>query len=345
MDVNRIGLEEWRDALPASGYEVFHEPEALSVLEDHTNAELRLYGAYKGQQAVGLFPAFVTDRPIGRTVLSPPISFSVPRLGPIVNPNSPKRRKRERINRELAEAVIDDTEVDNRTTLFRMTTPLEYTDPRPFGWNDFSLEPRFTYMVDLENTTMEAVMKGFSKSLRREMRKLDELDLTIETEGIESALRVYEDVVEQYRAYDDPAPISRSFLRDLLTSLPDDLWRVYVARTPDGRYKSGVVVLYGPDQAYFWQGGVTETYEGISVNSLLHRAIMEDVLTDPELESVTGYDLVGANTERLCEYKAKFNSDLRQYYVVESSGLEMELAKSTYQKLAGSLSKASSLGN
>ncbi|OAQ54434.1 hypothetical protein HTG_02480 [Natrinema mahii] len=334
MDIERLTLEEWGDALPATGYEVFHEPDALDVLDDHTDAERQLYGAFKGQQPVGLLPVFVDERSIGRTVLSPPVSLSVPRLGPILDPASPKRHKRERINRELTAGVIDAVGVGDRTTLFRMRCPLEYVDPRPYEWNDFSLEPRFTYVLDCEGETIESLMTGFSKSLRREMRKKDELDLTVEREGIESALRVYEDVVEQYRAHDDSPPISRAFLRDLLTALDDDLWRVYVARTPDGEYQSGVVTLYSPDLAYFWQGGVTATYEGVSVNSLLHRAILEDILTDPALESVTGYDLVGANTERLCEYKAKFNSDLRQYYVVESSGLEMSLAKTAYQKLS-----------
>ncbi len=337
MDIERLTLEEWGDALPAAGYEVFHEPDALGVLDDHTDAELQLYGAFKGQQPVGLLPVFVGDRSIGRTVLSPPVSLSVPRLGPILDPASPKRHKRERINRELTAGVIDAVGVGDRTTLFRMRCPIEYVDPRPYEWNDFSLEPKFTYVVDCEGETIENLMKGFSKSLRREMRKRDDLDLTVEREGIESALRVYEDVVEQYRAHDDPPPISRPFLRDLLTSLDDELWRVYVARTPDGEYQSGVVTLYSPDLAYFWQGGVTATYEGVSVNSLLHRAILEDVCSDPALESVTGYDLVGANTERLCEYKAKFNGDLRQYYVVESSGLEMSLAKSAYQTFSSAL--------
>jgi len=336
MDVTRIGLEAWREALPATGYEVFHDPDALAVLDDHTDAEVQLYGAYKGEQAVGLLPVFVSERPIGRTVLSPPTSFSVPRLGPIISPNSPKRHKRERINQELAEAVIETLGLDTRTTLFRMSCPIGYTDPRPYAWQDLSVTPRFTYVIDLEDAPVESVVQRFSKSLRREMRKRDDLDLSIETEGIDAAMRVYEDVVAQYHAYDDPAPLSRAFLWDLLESLDDDRWRVYVARTPDGEYKSGVITLYGPDLAYFWQGGVTASYDGISVNSLLHYAILEDIGTDPELESVTGYDLVGANTERLCEYKAKFNSDLRQYYVVESSGLEMSVAKSAYQTFASS---------
>ncbi|WP_049923564.1 GNAT family N-acetyltransferase [Halopiger djelfimassiliensis] len=338
MDVERLTLSEWDDALPHSGFEVFHDPDALAVLDAHTDADLTLYGAYKGGQAVGLLPVFVDERSVGRTVFSPAVSLGVPRLGPIISPNSPKRRKWERINGELADAVVDDLEIGKRSTLFRMTCPLGYDDPRPYAWNEFTTKPQFTYVVDLtDDADVEDAMAGFSKSLRNEMRRYDELDLSIETEGIDAALRVYDDVVSQYERYDDTAPMSRPFLRDLLSSLDDDRWRVYVARTPDGTYKSGIITLFSTDLAYYWQGGVTASYENVSVNNLLHRVILEDLVTDPALESVTGYDLVGANTERLCEYKGKFNGDLRPYYVVESSGFEMTLAKSVYSTVSGSL--------
>ncbi|TYT62492.1 GNAT family N-acetyltransferase [Natrialba swarupiae] len=336
MDVTRIDLEDWREALPSSGYEIFHEPDALRVLDDHTDATLRLYGAYKGQQSVGLLPVFVGERSIGRTAFSPPVSLGVPRLGPILDPNSPKPRKAERINGELISAVVDDLAVANRSTLFRSSCHIYYDDPRPFAWNDLSVEPKFTYVVDLQGCSdVEDAMAGFSKSLRNEMRRIDDVDLTIQTEGIDAALRVYDDVVDQYAEYDDTAPMSRPFLRDLLSTLEDDQWRVYVARAPDGTYQSGIITLFAPELAYYWQGGVTASYDHVSVNNLLHRAILEDVVTDPDLESVTGYDLVGANTERLCEYKGKFNGELRPYYVVESSGLEMSLAKTAYRTFAG----------
>ncbi|MFD1564316.1 GNAT family N-acetyltransferase [Haloarchaeobius amylolyticus] len=338
MDVERLTLEEWGDALPKTGFEVFHDPDALAVLDTHTDAELTLYGAYKGQQAVGLLPVFVGEKSVGRIVFSPAVSLGVPRLGPIINPTSPKRRKWERINSALAEAVTDDLEADKRSTLFRMTCPLTYTDPRPYVWNDFSVEPEFTYVVDLEGVTdLEDAMMGFSKSLRNEMRRYDEMELSIGTEGIDAALRIYDDVVNQYTEYDDTAPMSRLFLRDLLSNLDDDRWRVYVARTPDGTYKSGIITLFSNELAYYWQGGVTASYENVSVNNLLHRVILDDIVSDPSLESIAGYDLVGANTERLCEYKGKFNGELRPYYVVESSGVEMTLAKTLHSAMNKSL--------
>ncbi|WIV67502.1 GNAT family N-acetyltransferase [Natrialbaceae archaeon AArc-T1-2] len=336
MDVERLTLEEWGDALPTSGVEPFHDPDALAVLENHTDAELQLFGAYKGGQAVGLLPVFVDEKPVGRTVLSPAPSLGVPRLGPIIDPISPKRRKRERINNRLAEAVIDATGADRRSTLFRMNCPLSYDDPRPYVWNGLTVEPEFTYVVDLEGCDdVASAMSGFSKTLRNEMRRYDDVSLSIETEGIDAAVRVYDDVVDQYERHGDAAPLSRSVLRDLLSSLDDDRWRVYVARTPDGSYESGIVTLFSTELAYYWQGGVTATYENVSVNTLLHRAILEDLVTDPGLESVTAYDLVGANTERLCEYKGKFNGELRPYYVIESAGLEMTVAKSAFKTLSG----------
>ncbi|WP_254861838.1 GNAT family N-acetyltransferase [Halovivax gelatinilyticus] len=337
MDVVEISLDDWREALPSRGYELFHEPAALSVLENHVPGELRLFGAYKGEHPVGLLPVFVTERPVGTTVVSPPTTMGVPRLGPLINPNSPKRSKHERINRTLAEGVTDALGTDGRTTLFRMVCPLDFTDPRPYEWQDFAVSPRFTYVVDVDEPDLDGVLSGFSRSLRNEMRRLDDTEVEITTEGIDSALRVYDDVEAQYDAHDDVAPMSRAFVSDLLAELDEDAWRVYVARDADGEYLSGIVTLFAPDLAYFWIGGVVATFEGVSVNNLLHRAILDDLVNDPALDSIEGYDLVGANTERLCEYKAKFNGRLRPYYVIESPGVEMQVAKYTYRKVGGVL--------
>lgn len=336
METRRLDIAEWGAALPRAGYEVFHEPAALGVLDDHADGDLRLYGAFKGEQAVGLLPVFVAERAVGRTVFSPPISLGVPRLGPVLSPNSPKRTKRERINAELVEAVLADVDATGRATLFRMTCPTDY-DPRPFQWNDLSLDPRFTYVLDLDGGDLADLLGGFSSSLRKEMRRLDDVDLTIETEGVDAARRISRDVVDRYADRDDSAPVTPGFVDDLLSALDDDHWRVYVARAPDGEDRSGIVTLYGPDTAYYWQGGVTASYDGVSVNNLLQHRILADLYEDPAFESVTAYDLVGANTEHLCEYKAKFNGDLRPYFVVESAGIEMQVAKSVYQRVANTM--------
>jgi hypothetical protein len=143
---------------------------------------------------------------------------------------------------------------------------------------------------------------------------------------------VYEQTKARYEEQGRGFPLSWEYVRDLVENLGEHA-RVYVVRGPDGEFLSGITALYSTDHAYFWQGGTRADYDGTSVNSLLHWRIITDILEDPNLDHVTGYDLMGANTERLCKYKSKFAADLVPYYVVESDSVGMDVAKATYQTL------------
>jgi hypothetical protein len=116
-------------------------------------------------------------------------------------------------------------------------------------------------------------------------------------------------------------------------------WPGRTAATAAACYDDRVLALVSNDAVFYWQGGVGIDYEdeegrSISVNAALHRAILEDILTDPELEDVESYDLVGANTRRLCKYKSKFGGQLSPYYVIESDDASTKMAKAGYQLLA-----------
>ncbi len=333
MRVESLDLADWSDELPETGFEVFHTASALSVLDDHISGELRLYGGFKGQQAVGLFPVVVQDRSVGTAVFSPPPGYGIHRLGPIVMPTSPKQRKRERVNQRFTEAVLEEIGIDDSLTLFRAICNAEYTDPRPYLWADLNIETKFTYVLDVEGETPDDVLSSFSKSLRRGIRDGEDLDVQIEREGVEGARAVYNNTVDRYEEQDQSFPLTWPYVRDLVTAL-EERARVYVARTPEGRFLSGITVLYSNDVGYFWQGGTRATYDNVSINSLLHWHVIRDIIEDPPYESVTGYDLMGANTERLCQYKSKFGAELVPYYVTESSGAGMEVAKRAYQMVA-----------
>lgn len=358
MNVETLELSEWEAALPTDGFEVFHRPEALDVLADHADGSLYLFGGFKGDQPIALLPVFVQERAVGSAVLSPPPSLGVPRLGPITMPTSPKRRKREKINLEFTREVLDhldadatvsdrleaaglDNSVTDRLsragldpslTIVRLECGPAYADPRPYGWEGYAITPRFTYVLEVGSSSPDELLKNASKSLRREIRDGKDLDVEVSVEGIEAARTVYEDTKARYDEQGEGFPLRWEYVQDLLSAL-EDRYRVYVARDPDGEYVTGITVLYSNDVAYFWQGGTRGIYEGTSVNSLLHWAIVEDIAEDPPVESVHAYDLMGANTENLCRYKAKFGADLVPYYVVESRGAGMDIAKKAYSFL------------
>jgi hypothetical protein len=333
MRLEELGLESWAGEFPVEGSEVFHLPAALGVLDDHTDAEMRLYGAYKGDHVVGLLPVFVTENPLGRMALSPPPGMGIPRLGPLVMPASPKQSKQESVNRSFADLLVDELSADSQRTLLRMECPTSYEDPRPFRWSGMDVDQSFTYVLDVESASLEEIMKGFSRDLRKEIRAAQDLPVTVEREQVDGALRIYEDVADRYSEQGERFPLSRAYVRDLVDAL-DDRCRVYVARGPDGSYQGGVILLYSNDVASFWQGGVRSEYEGVSINSLIHWRVIADIVEDPPVDSVRGYDLVGANTPRLCRYKAKFDADLVPYYAVETEGVPMSVAKRAYSLVA-----------
>lgn len=357
MRVEQLELSEWESALPSDGFEVFHLPEALDVVSRHSDTEMKLFGGFKGQQPIALLPVFVQRKSVGTAVTSPPPGLGIPRLGPILMPTSPKRRKQEKVNNEftesvlsqvgtdfdlddrlaaagvespLAESALDRLDVDSRLTLFRMECNAAYGDPRPYSWGDLQVEPNFTYFLDLDNRSAEDVRTSFSKSLRREIRDAEELDVTVETEGLSGASEVFRATSERFAEQDEPFSLTWPYVRDLFEALGERA-RTYVARDADGEYLSGITALYSNDCAYFWQGGAKTIYEGTAVNSLIHWRLIEDIIEEPPVESVSTYDLMGANTERLCRYKAKFGADLVPYYVVESPGAAMNVAKRAYK--------------
>jgi hypothetical protein len=330
MRIEELTIAEWERNLPESGFSVFHTPEALEVLEKHSPGDLRLYGGFKGEQPIALLPVFVRRNAVGRAVLSPPPSRNVPNLGPILMPTSPKRLKRERVNRRFTQQILEECGVDSRRTLFRMICSPPYRDPRPYSWADLDVETTFTYVLDIDSSTPDELMDSFSSSLRREIRNAEELDIRVGVENEDAVPDIYDLVQSRYRDQGESTPLTAEYVDDVATELGDRS-RVYVVRAPDGEFLNGIVVLYSNDTAYFWLGGTRTTYEDVSINSLLHWRIITDIAEDPELESISEFDLVGANTERLCKYKAKFGAELVPYYVIESAGTGMNLAKRAHE--------------
>lgn len=329
MRVKRLGLSEWGEVLPSDGTEVFHSPEALRIVDEYTPGELHLLGGFKGQDPAGLLPVHETTRLGGRVLTSPPLGVGISRLGPIVMPSSPKQRKQEAINNDFIRGIIEELDAENPRTLLRFSTSPSYTDPRPFQWNNFDVRPAFTYRISLQDTDSEQLLNSFSRDLRSDIRKQDDVDFSVEVGGFDALREVYDSVKERVQELDQRHPLSWEFVRDLYEALNEQA-RVYVARSPNGSFISGMIILYSNDSAYCWKGGV-KTDRTVSPNSHIHWRILTDILEDPELEDIWNYDFYTANNERLTRYKSKFGGSPHQYFIIESGGTIMKAAKGLYR--------------
>lgn len=329
MRVEQITVEEWADALPQRRTELYHMPDVLRVLDRYASGDLQLFGGFVGEELVGMLPVFVRRFPGVKAVISPPPGFSMSRMGPVVMSKSPKRRKREERNRAFTKEILDAVNGSDPLTLWGMVTSTEYTDPRPYQSAGFDVEPRFTYQLDLRDTESDEVLEGFTRDLRSEIRKLEDTQLTVDVGGAEAAVHVHDAYRKRFAEQGADFPTPQEYTRDLVATLGDRA-RVYTVGHPDEELFGGITVLYSNDTAYFWQGGMRANYQNLSVNSLLHWRIIEDVLSDPALDSIERYDLGRAAVQRLGRYKSKFNPDLVPYFEIRSGKL-MLLAKKAYE--------------
>lgn len=327
MEIRDLTLDGYGSHLPQTGVGVFHAPEALAVVDEYTEGDLRLLAGFRGQEPVGLWPVFVRERWPLRLVMSPPPGLSVPRLGPVVMPTSPKRRKRAKLNERFVSGVMEAVDAGAHRTLFGMASHPAYGDPRPYVWSGLRVAPRFSYELDLRDRSSDEVLSSFTKNVRREIRKREELAVTVGAEDASLAARVCHDVERRYGEQGLTYSTPPAFSRDLVESLAEHA-RVYTARAPNGDFLSGITVLYANDRARFWQGGTKADYRNVSVNALLHWEIIRDILHDPDLESVERYDLGSVNNRRIARYKSNFNPDLTTHYEVKSN--LMALAKQAY---------------
>ena len=317
MNIETLSLSEWADLLPESEAGPFHRPETLALMDEYGKSDLRLIGGFRGQEVVGLLPVFVRDVFPLRIVVSPPPDFGVSWLGPILMPTSPKERKRQQLNATFTEEALEALDVGGFRTVFGLVTRPRYTDPRPYLWSGLNTTPRFNMVTDTADRDEETLLNSFTADLRREIRDGTDLDISLGREGPDAAARVCDEVRNRFAEQGQRYATPRSFARELVDRL-DDAARVYVARTPDGEFLSGVTILYGGGDALFWQGGTKANHQGVSVNSLLHWQVLTDILDDPELDDVTRYHLGNALNRRIARYKSKFDAKPTVNFEVKS---------------------------
>lgn len=328
MEVETISLSDWDHFLPESIENPFHQSGSLRAIDQNTDGEMRLYAGMKGEEPAALFPVFVNSfAGMGRFFSSPPPGMNIPYLGPVLDPKSPKPRKREQLNRRFTEGLLDELEPDQPFDLVRFVCTPEFDDPRPFRWSGLDPEAYFTYRVDLDSESTSAIQDRFSSSLRRELRKAEDLDVDVEDEGVEGAKQIHRDLTRRYREQDIELAVSEDFVTDLVEELGDRA-RAYVLRE-NGEYVSGIVAIYSADSVFFWLGGTRASVGNISANTLLHGHIITEAV-EADGDGPSWYDLIGAQSPRLAKYKSKFGGDLVPYYAIESEGPLMTLAKKAY---------------
>jgi hypothetical protein len=324
-------VERWDEYVERSSQATFfHQYDALQCQAEHTGATLHPLVGYKGEEPVGLFPAFELAKGPLTGVFSPPPYLWVGYLGPaLLNTAKLSQRKTERRNEQFVEGCIERLRSEIGTAYLQITTPPGYDDVRPFKWSGGTVTPKYTYTVDLRPDE-EALLNAFSSDARSNIRDAEAVDYSVEVGGHESIEWLLEQVRQRYEAQGRPYSDSDGFVVDLHDRLPDGQVRPYVLRI-DGERIGGLLTVEDADTIYRWQGGVRPAADvDLAVNDVLDWHVMRSA---PE-RGISSYDLVGAGDRSINRYKAKFAPELTPFYRIQDGAWGVPALTHVYRQIS-----------
>jgi len=282
---------------------IFHSPEWLKVASSIVPQRVQILRIAQGEETIGALPHVHLRRGPLRMILSPPPGLGMQYLGPLVQHlDGMKQDKRERRLDAIAGAVMEHMH-NTRSRFCQMRWTPGLADARAFQWHGFETLPRYSYVLPLSDE------KSMWSRLKQEAR----LHIKRHSEAISTAIGTNEDWTTfenrtRARFADQglKAPLPATYLEALRAELGDRLV-LMVARRVD-EWLGAVALVRFRARLILWQGALKGT-PGLPVNDIL-------VWSSIRFGCETGcreFELMGANTKRISEFKAKFNPELEIY--------------------------------
>ncbi len=175
-------------------------------------------------------------------------------------------------------------------------------DARAFQWAGWSVQPAYTYRLDLRDLTSSTT--GWSSTPKHTFKS--KADAYTVKEGAGEIADVIALVAASHDRQEHELGVMPDAVQTLASALTDaGLLRVFVARS-GAVAEAGVFVLSDGRTAHYWVAGSTP---GPAMTVLVGR-----VLDRLRKDGVAYFDFVGANTPTIAEFKRKFGSALVPYF-------------------------------
>jgi len=301
----------WDEFVDQSPYgTIFHKWGFLKTIEKHTGYTLLSYGMYVKNRLICIFPAFLKTNYGVNVVLSPPPRTGVPYMGFLMGSDydaltqSGKEVRMKEMTQEVAKKLDEFSPI---YVSFQLVPA--FSDIRGFKWSGYSVEPLFTYYLPTDSS-LDEIFKGFSRSTRNLVKKIIDNKFNMEMRESTDFAPFFEILSRRYGEQSMRFPlISIEYLEDLLGLYPDNIKLYYVYDENKNIIGSNLAIIY-KGKVVSWLGTPKPEVD-LPVNDLI---FWELIKISKDTNSV--FEIGGADTERLCAFKSRFNPSLETNYRV-----------------------------
>lgn len=327
MAIGIIDRQElWDRFVDESPYGLlFHKWDFLKIIEKHSGYRLLTYGIYKGESLICVFPLFFKQINGLKTVFSPPPQTAVPYLGFVMDKefDTLKQDRKESSLKTVASEADNEIRKISPGYVSVSLVP-NFMDTRAFKWNGYKADAGYTYVIDLNNPLKDC-WNRLTRDLRWALRKTEKLNLQlIKSRDIAP---LYHQLQERYRIQKMKAPIlSKDYLDDLLKAYPDHIGCYYLTDNAGEIVGSTATIEYKWFMSWI---GMARVSDKLFANEYLTWKLIEKAKQDGHQK----FELEGANTQKLCQFKTKFNPSLELYFHIYQKSALGKLAEWTYLNL------------
>ena len=305
-------LEKVWDELVISSSQgtLFHTVRWLRLVQNHIDAEFHPLMFYKGNQLVAIYPIFITKKGMIKIALSPPSRSYMLYLGPILAEyDSLKQNKKETNYLQVQEELDNYIFKINGCKYARIRTSPGLYDSRPLRWSGYTVDPLYTYRIDLTKG-IDYVWEQFERKLRGMITKSLKEGVTVRLGDKEDLEFIHTLLYNRYTQQGIQPTDYKNYLLDIYQQFSPENLKIFIAEY-QGERISGTLNLCWKDVMYLWVGVPKIELSGVSPNDMINW----EAIKWAHMNGFHYYDEMDSGDDpRLRHFKSKYNPDLAIWY-------------------------------
>jgi lipid II:glycine glycyltransferase (peptidoglycan interpeptide bridge formation enzyme) len=322
----------WDDLVVSSTFgTLFHTVEWLKLVQKQTNAEYLPLMFYNRSQLVAIYPIFVQKKGLVKVALSPPSRSYMLYLGPVIaDYESMKQDKKEstyiRVQQEMDNYIF---KIKGCKYARIRSSPGLY-DSRPLRWSGYSVEPLYTYRIDLTQG-IDHIWEQFDRKLRVEINKAVREGVKVRSGNLNDLEFIHDSLFTRYTKQGISPVDYKKFLQDLYQKFYPDNLKIFVAEY-NGKRIGGTINLVFKNGMYLWVGLPKTDLVGISANDL----VQWEAIKWSQKNGLEYYEEMDAGDDpRLRYFKSKYNPELVIWYAATKySSFIYKIGEKIFQMLS-----------
>jgi len=297
----------WDDLVISSSHgTLFHTREWLRLATEQAQAEFLPCMLYKGSQLVAIYPIFIMHQGPVHIALSPPSRAYMLYLGPVIaDYESLKQDKKESTYIQIQEEMDRFIFKTKGCGYARIRSSPGLYDSRPLRWSGYTVEPFYTYRIDL-SLGIDGIWERFDRKLRVEINKAVRDGITVRMGNKDDLEYIHDSLYVRYHQQGLRPVNYKKYLHSVYDTFSRDNIKIFVAEY-QGQRVGGTINLCYKDIMYLWVGIPKSDLAGISPNALIQWEAIKWALG----HGLKYYEEMDAGDDpRLRYFKSKYNPDL-----------------------------------